>query len=80
MSAYCVNLQPIQCFTCGNIISAKYAAFKAELMIEMSKPGSKVGKTKYLAKDTTEKSAQGKLLDEMGITRLCCRRHFLTDA
>ena len=27
---------------------------------------------------TTQKTAEGRAMDELGLTRECCRRHFLT--
>lgn len=31
----------------------------------------------YLTQTTT-KTAEGKALDELGVTKMCCRRHILT--
>ena len=31
------------------------------------------------AKDVKGRSARGYVMDELGITRLCCRRHFLSN-
>jgi len=45
----------------------------------VEKNRKKEGKTQmeYLTATTT-KTAEGKALDELGINRPCCRRHFLT--
>ena len=32
----------------------------------------------YLTKENTSKTAEGKVLDELNLTRMCCRRHMLT--
>jgi DNA-directed RNA polymerase I, II, and III subunit RPABC5 len=32
----------------------------------------------YLTKEFTEKTAEGEVLDELGLTKMCCRRHLLT--
>jgi len=32
----------------------------------------------YLTKTNTEKTIEGKVLDELKLTRMCCRRHMLT--
>ena len=32
----------------------------------------------YLTEKTTEKTQEGKTMDELGLTKICCRRHFLT--
>jgi DNA-directed RNA polymerase subunit N (RpoN/RPB10) len=66
---------PIRCVSCNNIIAGKYLAY-LDLVNENRK---KEGKTEmeYLTATTT-KTAEGKALDELGMTRPCCRRHFLT--
>jgi DNA-directed RNA polymerase subunit N (RpoN/RPB10) len=66
---------PIRCVSCNNIIAGKYMAY-IELV---EKNRKKEGKTQmeYLTATTT-KTAEGKALDELGINRPCCRRHFLT--
>jgi DNA-directed RNA polymerase subunit N (RpoN/RPB10) len=32
----------------------------------------------YLTKEYHEKTHEGHVLDEMGLTKMCCRRHMLT--
>ena len=32
----------------------------------------------YLTKKNTEKTTEGEVLDELGLTNVCCRRHMLT--
>jgi DNA-directed RNA polymerase I, II, and III subunit RPABC5 len=66
---------PIRCVSCNNIIAGKYLAY-LDLVNENRK---KEGKTEmeYLTATTT-KTAEGKALDELGMNRPCCRRHFLT--
>lgn len=66
---------PIRCVSCNNIIAGKYLAY-VDLV---DKNRKKEGKTEmeYLT-STTTKTAEGKALDELGMVRPCCRRHFLT--
>jgi len=66
---------PIRCVSCNNIIAGKYLPY-IDLVNENRK---KEGKTEmeYLT-STTTKTAEGKALDELGMNRPCCRRHFLT--
>lgn len=66
---------PIRCVSCNNIIAGKYMTY-IELV---EKNRKKEGKTQmeYLTATTT-KTAEGKALDELGMNRPCCRRHFLT--
>ena len=35
-------------------------------------------KVVYLTKDYAEKTPEGVVLDSLGLTRICCRRHMLT--
>lgn len=66
---------PIRCVSCNNIIAGKYLAY----LDLVDKNRKKEGKTEmeYLT-STTTKTAEGKALDELGMYRPCCRRHFLT--
>ena len=37
-----------------------------------------VNKVTYLTKETTGKTHEGYVLDELKLTSMCCRRHMLT--
>lgn len=66
---------PIRCVTCNNVIAGKWLAY-----LEKVKENRRLtGKTdmEYLSATTT-KTAEGKALDDLGVKRQCCRRHFLT--
>tara|TARA_Y100000389_G_C17401028_1_gene485317 strand:+ start:879 stop:1142 length:264 start_codon:yes stop_codon:yes gene_type:complete len=78
---------PVKCFTCGNVIGDKYLYY-LEKVTELKKDKNmnheniqyltneemdKYGKTKIL-----EKSVEGQVLDELKLTKQCCRRHMLT--
>ena len=83
---------PIRCFTCGKVIADKYDYYIKEserLKLEESQDVSK--KIANMTKEEKEKAAKeahdtrhfdpvrtGKLLDNMGLTRYCCRRHMLS--
>ena len=66
---------PVRCFTCGKVIANKWEAYCEE--IEKYEADEK--------KDTKESSLhpnfaddfKGKILDELGLTKICCRRHML---
>lgn len=66
---------PIRCVSCNNVIAGKYLAY----LKKVQEHRRKNGKTdmEYLTA-TTEKTAEGKALDELDVKRQCCRRHFLT--
>ena len=74
---------PIRCFTCNNKIANKWELYNKLL------DGKKDEKKEYILtteiiKDIKEneksekiKSNIGQVLDTIGITRYCCRRHFI---
>jgi DNA-directed RNA polymerase I, II, and III subunit RPABC5 len=37
-----------------------------------------IDKVIYLTKENQEKTPEGEVLDELGMNKMCCRRHFLT--
>jgi len=70
---------PIKCFTCGFVIADKYRYYKAEVREKKLKnPDDNIKSVLYLTKEFRDKTIEGMVLDEIGIKRMCCRRHFLT--
>jgi len=70
---------PVRCYSCGKVLANKYDYFQNELL------------RKKLAMNTTEdpliinvnaadikKTIAGELMDELGLTRICCRKVLLT--
>jgi DNA-directed RNA polymerase subunit N (RpoN/RPB10) len=69
---------PVKCFTCGKVLANKYRWYLDEVRkIKLSKDMS-IDKVQYLTKDFIEKTPEGEVLDKMGLTKMCCRRHILT--
>ena len=69
---------PILCFSCRNPIAGKYQAYLKKVKEYRKKEGkSETSEMEYLTA-TTEKTAEGKALDDLGVKRMCCRRHFLS--
>lgn len=74
---------PVKCFTCGNVIADKYRYYLEEVRKrKMTKVANgepmDIEKVMYLTKENHEKTPEGIVLDNLGMTRMCCRRHFLT--
>lgn len=69
---------PIKCFTCGNVLADKYDHFKKKVSAEKTRNGEDVNKVIYLTEDNIRKTIEGKVMDDLGLTKMCCRRHFLT--
>jgi len=69
---------PIKCMTCGMVLADKYRFYQEEVKrIKLAK-GIRVEKVVYLTKDSTEKTAEGDVLDLLKLNNVCCRRHMLT--
>jgi DNA-directed RNA polymerase I, II, and III subunit RPABC5 len=74
---------PVKCFTCGTVIANKYRYYLEEVRKKkMAKRGNSesidLDKVLYLTKDFHEKTPEGEVLDDLNMTKMCCRRHFLT--
>jgi DNA-directed RNA polymerase subunit N (RpoN/RPB10) len=69
-------LLPVKCFSCGKEISSYYRAYERE--VRKKKLASGVSDVIYLTKVHTEKTAEGEVLDNLQIRKMCCRRHLLT--
>lgn len=70
---------PIRCFTCGKVIADKWRAYErqcAELDAakrEERREGADMG-----TGTSIQALPRDKILNDLGLTRMCCRRHFLT--
>lgn len=74
---------PIKCFTCGMVIADKYRFYVEEVRKKkLAKRGNDISididKVLYLTKEFHEKTPEGEVLDDLNLTKMCCRRHFLT--
>ena len=62
---------PVKCFTCGNVLADKYLYYIKQI-------NSDEKKESYAEKDNFNKTIEGKTLDNLELTNICCRRHLLT--
>ena len=69
---------PIKCFTCGTVIADKYRFYLEQVRKRKLAKDMDVDKVLYLTKEFSEKTPEGEVLDELGLTKMCCRRHMLT--
>ena len=69
---------PVKCFTCGKVLADKYRYYKQEVRQRKTDKGLEVDKVIYLDKDDIKKTPEGEVLDVLGLTKYCCRRHMLT--
>lgn len=66
---YVTMLIPIRCFTCGKVLADKWLKY-VELRDNAAESSLHV--------KGFEDNHKGVILDELGISRICCRRIFLT--
>jgi DNA-directed RNA polymerase subunit N (RpoN/RPB10) len=74
---------PIKCFTCGMVLADKYRFYLKEVRkMKLTKRGNDesidIDKVLYLTQEFHEKTPEGEVLDQLGMRKMCCRRHFLT--
>lgn len=61
---------PIRCFTCGKTLADKWDFYEAEV----KKKTTEEKKTDLKFFDSVK---SGEILDQLGLTRYCCRRHMI---
>lgn len=63
---------PIRCFTCGKVLANKW-----ETYVEKVEEKEKKHDEKAQHHPNFDPKYKGKILDELGLTKQCCRRHML---
>jgi DNA-directed RNA polymerase I, II, and III subunit RPABC5 len=75
---YTAMIIPVKCFTCGKVLADKYRYYLAEVRkIKLSRDLD-VDKVIYLTAEYIDKTPEGEVMDSLGLTKMCCRRHMLT--
>jgi DNA-directed RNA polymerase subunit N (RpoN/RPB10) len=69
---------PVKCFTCGKVLADKYRWYEAEVRKKKTVDGVSISSVQYLTNDMIDKTAEGVVMDKLGLTKMCCRRHMLT--
>lgn len=69
---------PVKCFTCGEVLADKYRYYLEQVKATKMKKGIAIDSIMYLTKENTDKTAEGEVLDELRLKKMCCRRHMLT--
>ena len=49
-----------------------------EIFIDKIGEGKEVDNVVYVTKENVVKTIEGRVMDELGLTKICCRRHMLT--
>ena len=66
---------PIRCMNCGKMIADKWRYYQQKLR---QMKGDQSELPYYMDGTTVPDTPEKKVLDELGLTRPCCRKHFLT--
>jgi len=74
---------PVKCVTCGKVLANKYRYYLEKVRQKKSasmqtEDNAILTRTVYLTKENTKKTAEGEVLDDLGLVDPCCRRHMLT--
>ena len=69
---------PVKCFTCGKVLADKYLYYLQK--VREMKLGKEMEQEDviYLTRENTEKTPEGIVMDDLGLNKMCCRRHILT--
>ncbi len=70
---------PVRCFTCSRLCSAKYVQYRKRLReLQATSPDNQPVLPVHATSDNPVTSVHGRLLDELGVYSICCRRILLT--
>jgi DNA-directed RNA polymerase I, II, and III subunit RPABC5 len=71
---------PVRCYTCNLPIAGKWKEYQRLIKTYRREEGrAPDSEIMYLTTDT-KVTAEGRALNDLGLTRECCRRHLLTHA
>lgn len=72
-------LIPMRCFTCGKMLSDKYRYYQNELVKKkLALKSDKDPLILDLNVEEIKKTPAGEIMDELGLTRKCCRKSVFT--
>ena len=69
---------PVKCFTCGNVLADKYEYYLREVRAIKVKEGLPLDEVIYFSKTNVVKTPEARVLNNIGLTKICCRRHMLS--
>lgn len=69
---------PVKCFTCGQVLADKYRYYKQETIRRKQEQNINPNEILYLTQARMDKTIEGEIMDELGLKKMCCRRHLLT--
>ena len=69
---------PVKCFTCGKVLGDKYLYYIKNVKKLKVQKKMDENQVLYLTETTTKKTPEGIVMDDLGLNKISCRRHFLT--
>ena len=71
---------PVRCVTCGKVIADKWRAYqvKTGAREDDDPDGGSKKKKKSGGGESAGAASRKQAMDELGLVRYCCRRHFLS--
>ena len=69
---------PVKCFTGGKVLGDKYLYYVKEVRQKKVAKGLEIDTVVYVTRDNVNKTVEGQVMDELGLNKICCRRHMLT--
>jgi DNA-directed RNA polymerase subunit N (RpoN/RPB10) len=73
---------PVKCFTCGKVLADKHEWYMSQVrerkLQEEGEDSCNINTVSYLDINKVKKTIEGKVMDELCLTKMCCRRHMLT--
>lgn len=69
---------PVKCFTCGKVLANKYRFYQKEIKKKKIDKSLETNNVVYLTEKNMDKTPEGEVMDLLGLTKYCCRRHMLT--
>lgn len=68
----------VRCFTCNLPLFGRWKTYLDLVKAYRKQDGRPENDELVYLSSTTQKTAEGRAMDEVGLKRECCRRHFLT--
>jgi len=70
---------PVRCMNCGNVIADKWRYYQRRVREEKQKRGLDTSSQPIsIDGNSIPDTAENTVLKEIGFTRYCCKKHFLT--
>jgi len=69
---------PVRCFTCNKVLGDKWEFYERRVQEMKDRGEIDDSDARQDVVNAKPKEPRGVLLDELGLTRMCCRRHMLS--